>query len=260
MEEHGPTALLRKVYPHLIDGLGGNMGVLHGLIELGYSVESNDTSIMIDGLSWMSTSSSVLPNMNPHPSPSNTDPVELLRAMQVDERLPSLPGTEIGSIANPLSLLAGNYSHVLAEYDLYLKKGVDLVRAMRDVSNAILVMFASHGYSDFFIIHALTSTRAVEVLLPTMTKTGWDDGKASSGAIEILPPGGKNTGDDAGGSASDPDGEDLQRRAIAGNGNSSLTSTSLEAGRQFNRTSRIERGWTFPIRITRGVTYSSARS
>ena len=84
--------------------------------------------------------------------------------------------------------------------------------------------------------------------------------KASSGAIEILPPGGENTGDDAGGSASDPDGEDLQRRAIAGNGNSSLTSTSLEAGRQFNRTSRIERGWTFPIRITRGVTYSSARS
>jgi hypothetical protein len=47
MEERGPTALLRKVYPHLIDGLGGNLGVLHGLIELGY---------MIDGLSWMSTS------------------------------------------------------------------------------------------------------------------------------------------------------------------------------------------------------------
>ena len=216
MEEHGPTALLQKVYPHLIDGLGGNLGMLHGLIELGYLVESNDTLIMIDGLSWMSTSSSVLPNMNPHPLPSNTDPVELLRAIQVDERLPSLPGTEIGSIANPLSLLANNYSHVLTEFDLYLDEGVNLARAMRDVSNAVLVMFTSHGYSDFFIIHALTSTRAVEVLLPTLTKAGWDDGKASLGAIEILPPGDKNTGDDAGGSELDPDGEDLQRRAIAG--------------------------------------------
>jgi hypothetical protein len=72
----------------------------------------------------------------------------------MDERLPSLPRTEIGSIANPLSLLAGNYSHVVVEYDLYLDEDVDLVSAVE-------------SRAECRIIHALTSTQEVEVLLTT---------------------------------------------------------------------------------------------
>lgn len=75
---------------------------------------------------------------------------------------------------------------------------------MRRVSAAILVLFASFDYKDFFFVHCLTTTRAVSVLLPTMTH-GWDG--ASAQAMRLLQTLNNTNATFAG--------VDLQRRAVA---------------------------------------------
>jgi hypothetical protein len=183
ISEEGPDQVFQEVFPAVVDGLIGD--TFHGVIELGYAIESNDTVVLADGLAWMSTAYAPLPDMNPNPPKSNSDPIELLVALEQDDLLPTFPGDEVGSIKGTLTELIDNYSSELSQYDLYLGDSIDDIHTqelMRNVSEAILLMFASDGYKDFFIVHLMTSTRAVEVLLSAVSN-GW--GFATSNAFDM---------------------------------------------------------------------------
>lgn len=183
--ERGADEVFLEVFPEVVDGLVGDL--LHGIIETSYAVEANDTVVLADGLAWLSTAYAPLPDMNPEPPGSNDDPVELLMALGADEGLPKFPGNEVGNIKGTLAELQTNYSQRLSQYDLYLgdsSAGYDYVgEAMRKVAEAVLLLFASDGYKDFFIVHLVTSTRAVETLLP-MVSEGW--GAATTNALQLL--------------------------------------------------------------------------
>jgi len=184
ISEIGADAVFQEVFPEVVDGLSGDL--FHGLIALGYAVESNDTQVLADSLAWMSTGYTPLPDMNSNPIKSSSNPIELLIAIEQDQDLPQFPGDEVGNIQRTMSDLSANYSMHLSQYDLYLgDSSADysyMQQAMRDVSDAILLAFASDGYTDFFLVHMLTSARAVEVLLQTVSN-GWGMGALTSGAL-----------------------------------------------------------------------------
>jgi hypothetical protein len=124
------------------------------------------------------------------------------------------PAMDVGSIARPMAVLASNFTSRLADYDLWLpassstkrivpsdnaRSGPNLVTeigqhlgnevietdttgddkfavAARAVAEAALSVFMAgpRGCTDFFFVHLLTSTRALESLLPmfALAETG----------------------------------------------------------------------------------------
>ncbi|RYP65524.1 hypothetical protein DL771_008281 [Monosporascus sp. 5C6A] len=155
----------------LVNGLIGGLG--HPLIHLGYAYEMDNKEIAIEALSMASVQYNFLhkyiddPSYTKPSSMKSTSPLELLGKMADDQRLKGLfkePG-----FANFDPLFEEHEDLVLEYWNAWtLEDPVKQFRESQEAAVALLVATVppgTHSY-NFFIVHLLTTSHAVRILLP----------------------------------------------------------------------------------------------
>lgn len=153
--ELGEQATAEMALPHLVDGVAGDL--FHAAIQLGYYYESGDPALLAEGLAWMATGYETLASL--HPAPSYTDMRKAMADLHGDKRLPHGASVED---------LTAQHTDVMAEYDLLISDAptpAEVEAKVKEISMAVLELFAVDGYSSFFILHLCTGTRAMQVVL-----------------------------------------------------------------------------------------------
>ncbi|RYP90877.1 hypothetical protein DL770_003015 [Monosporascus sp. CRB-9-2] len=155
----------------LVNGLIGGLG--HPLIHLGYAYEMDNKEIAIEALSMASVQYNFLHKYIDDPSytkPSSmkfTSPLELLGKMADDQRLKDL--FEEPGFANFEPLFEKHEDLVLEYWNAWtLEDPVKQFRESQEAAVALLVATVppgTHSY-NFFIVHLLTTSHAVRILLP----------------------------------------------------------------------------------------------
>ncbi|KAL1839017.1 hypothetical protein VTJ49DRAFT_1992 [Mycothermus thermophilus] len=161
----------------LINGLIGGLG--HPLIHLGYAYEFDSREIAMEALGLAATQYNFFHRYLDDPSYtrpapfSSTSPLELLNKLASDTRFDGLfdkPG-----FANIEPLFQKHESLVLEYWNAWdlssLSSGEDLIKAFRESQEAAVALLVAtvrpgtRAY-NFFIVHVLTTSHAVRILLP----------------------------------------------------------------------------------------------
>ena len=151
------------------------MKVGHPLIHLGYAYELDNREVAMEALGLATTSYNHLHKYLDDPSytkPSanpSTSPLELLNRIHADPRFDTLPHHRGG----------GNLDKVFAEYEEALLEHWNAWKITSDplaqfaesqkAATALLVATdrsSANGAYDFFLVHLLTSSHAVRILIP----------------------------------------------------------------------------------------------
>jgi len=157
MAERGMNAIIEMAWPVLEDGVTGDS--FHALIQLSYAWEGKDSKIRMEiiaeGLAWLSTSfckytPSLLNFGRAHPIS------DILSALSDDDSIPFFNSTF--SLADRMVALIP-HAETLASYDID-----GFSSTTYEIAVAVLRIFASTNYSDFFVLHLLTSSRAIDTL------------------------------------------------------------------------------------------------
>lgn len=149
----------------------------HPLIHLGYAYEFDNKELGMEALSMAASSYSSLhkyldkPSYT-KPSPySTTSPLEILQKVHTDTRFDNL-FHEKGS-HNMTSLFSDHESLILEHWNAWtLTDPISQFRASQEAAVALLVNTVApgtHAY-DFFMVHILTTSHAVRILLPLIPK------------------------------------------------------------------------------------------
>ncbi|KAL6720684.1 hypothetical protein ACLMJK_002609 [Lecanora helva] len=152
----------------LIAGLG------HPLIHLGYAYEVSSRDVAMEALGLATTSYSFLhkyldePFYTKPPAYSASSPMEILKNVSVDERFDNLfshPGAD-----NIGPLFAAHEAALLDHWNAWQLPNLwSQFRDAQYAATALLVATHERRYSrdfDFFIVHLLTTSHAVRILLP----------------------------------------------------------------------------------------------
>lgn len=159
----------------LINGMIG--GLAHPLIHLAYAYEVNSKEIAMEALAMGATCYNFLhkylddPSYSTGSTYSTTSPLEILHKIAGDKRLDGLfdgPGAD-----NIEPLFKTHESVVLEHWNAW--KITDPKEQFRQSQEAAIALLVStvqpgtHAY-DFFLVHVLTSSHAVRILLPLIPK------------------------------------------------------------------------------------------
>ncbi|KAL8977479.1 MAG: hypothetical protein Q9205_006731 [Flavoplaca limonia] len=155
---------------NLISGLG------HPLIHLGYAYELSSRDIAMEALGMAATSYNHLhkylddPSYNKPTSNPSKSPLELLCRLQKDSRFDN-----VVSDAGPENLtpLFENHESLMLEYwnAWQITDPTNDFRASQMAAAALLVATVKPGSGakfDFFLVHTLTTSHAVRILLPLL--------------------------------------------------------------------------------------------
>jgi hypothetical protein len=162
----GPEPLINN----LICGLG------HPLIHLGYAYEIESKEVAMEALGLAATNYNYLhkyldnPEKYPSPTPStiSPSPLELFQKMHSDSRFDGL-FTEPGS--GNLTKLFENHEPLILEY-WHAWSITDPTTQFRDSQYAAVALLVGSNPDpekskfDFFLIHLLTTSHAIRILLP----------------------------------------------------------------------------------------------
>ncbi|KAM7196061.1 cell cycle checkpoint protein RAD17 [Rhypophila sp. PSN 637] len=155
----------------LVNGLIGGLG--HPLIHLGYAFEFDNREIAIEALAMAASQYNFLhkyiddSSYTIKPPFSSTSPSELLEKLATDKRFDGIfrePGFE-----NIEKLFQGHESLVLEYWNAWeLSDPIKQFQESQEAAVALLVATVppgTHSY-NFFIVHLLTTSHAVRILLP----------------------------------------------------------------------------------------------
>ncbi|EGZ76523.1 hypothetical protein NEUTE2DRAFT_77046 [Neurospora tetrasperma FGSC 2509] len=155
----------------LINGLISSLG--HPLIHLGYAYEFDNRELAIEALSLASSTHNYLhkyiddSSYTTKPSFSSTSPSELLTKLANDSRFDGL--FDEAKFENVDALFEKAESLVLEYWNAWeLANPVEQFRESQDAAIELLVASVppgTHSY-NFFLVHVLTTSHAVRVLLP----------------------------------------------------------------------------------------------
>jgi len=155
----------------LVNALTSGLG--HPLIHLGYAVELNSRELAIEALSLASTCYGTLHKYLDDPSYtrpstySSTSPLEILHKIHNDTRFDGL--FKEPSPSNISTLFSEHESLVLEYWNAWsITSPKDQFRQSQEAAIQLLVQTVepgTHSY-DFFIVHILTTSHAIRILLP----------------------------------------------------------------------------------------------
>ncbi|KAI9779995.1 MAG: hypothetical protein M1816_003277 [Peltula sp. TS41687] len=160
----------------MISGIVGGLG--HPLIHMGYAFELSNATIAIEALGltalcygeihkYLDEPSYTRPS--PHPTKSA---IELLQRLQTDERFDNVLSTQGPSSNAPV--LFQHHEDLLLEYWNSWTL-TDPTSQFEESQRAAVLMFVGtvvpgHTGYDFFLVHLLTTSHAVRILLPFIPK------------------------------------------------------------------------------------------
>lgn len=144
----------------------------HPLIHLGYAYEFASKELGMEALAMASSSYSYLHKYLDNPSYtepstySTTSPLEILHKVHVDTRFDNLFHQK--GADNMTDLFSNHESFILEHWNAWtLSDPIAQFRASQEAAVALLVNTVSSGTSyDFFLVHILTTSHAVRILLP----------------------------------------------------------------------------------------------
>lgn len=159
-------------------------GLAHPLIHLGYAVELNSQTVAMEALGLAATCySPALASYLDHPSTntnatanplaySTSQPLEILARLSSDERLSHIFDTPGGDNLSNIFSTPHLESILLEHWNAW--KITDPTAQFQQSQQAAVALListapslAGHGY-DFFLVHLLTSSHAVRILLPAI--------------------------------------------------------------------------------------------
>ncbi|EKD16228.1 uncharacterized protein L3040_009532 [Drepanopeziza brunnea f. sp. 'multigermtubi'] len=159
----------------LINGIIGGLG--HPLIHLAYAYELSSKEVGIEALAMSSCCYNYLHKYLDHPSYtiastySTTSPLEILHKIHTDTRFDGL--FEDRGASNIEIIFSQHESLVLEHWNAWTI--IDPNKQFRESQEAALALLVrtvepgTHAY-DFFMVHLLTTSHAVRVLLPLIPK------------------------------------------------------------------------------------------
>ncbi|RFU33604.1 hypothetical protein B7463_g2745, partial [Scytalidium lignicola] len=159
----------------LINGLIGGLG--HPLIHLAYAYEVDSKEIAMEALAMGATCYNFLhkyiddPSYTTESTYSTTSPLEILHKIAEDKRLDGL--FEKKGNDNIVPLFNTHESVVLEHWNAWkLKDPKEQFRESQEAAIALLISTVQPGTHafDFFLVHLLTSSHAVRILLPLVPK------------------------------------------------------------------------------------------
>lgn len=149
----------------------------HPLIQLGYAFEFNSREIAMEALGLAATSYNYLHKYSDDPSytrPSGnptTSIFEVLRRIGADKRFDGIFKNKSGS--NSTYLLEHHESLVLEHWNSWtIEDPTKQFEESQKAATALLAATVADGAEDydFFLVHTLTSSHAVRILLPFVPK------------------------------------------------------------------------------------------
>ncbi|KAG4026601.1 hypothetical protein MFRU_038g00050 [Monilinia fructicola] len=155
----------------LVNGLTSGLG--HPLIHLGYAVELNSRELAIEALSLTSTCYNFMhkylddPSYTKASTYNTTSPLEILHKIHADSRLDGV--LDEPSPANITKLFEEHEDFILEHWNAWSIN--DPQKQFQDSQEAAVHLLVqtvkpgTHAY-DFFVVHVLTTSHAVRILLP----------------------------------------------------------------------------------------------
>ncbi|KAB8303989.1 hypothetical protein EYC80_005340 [Monilinia laxa] len=155
----------------LVNGLTSGLG--HPLIHLGYAVELNSRELAIEALSLTSTCYNFMhkylddPSYTKASTYNTTSPLEILHKIHADSRLDGV--LDEPSPANISKLFEEHEDFILEYWNAW--NITDPQKQFQDSQEAAVHLLVqtvkpgTHAY-DFFVVHVLTTSHAVRILLP----------------------------------------------------------------------------------------------
>eukprot|EP00742_Colponemidia_sp_Colp-10_P003411 GILJ01003632.1.p1 GENE.GILJ01003632.1~~GILJ01003632.1.p1 ORF type:complete len:405 (+),score=68.37 GILJ01003632.1:38-1252(+) len=187
-------ALLAQYVPRLLEGLSG--AAFHGLIELGFTIESRLTSAVLDGLAYMCFAYRSIGDLTPVPAsegfpttPSEGTPIDrdictILKRMREEHHFdgafehikePPYRDLDLSDFQKKMMVLGDMYPQQLQYYlqqldlwDLHDQKldDIDFTALMKKVFDSMLTVYSTARNDDFFLLHGVTSSFAMTRILP----------------------------------------------------------------------------------------------
>ncbi|TAQ91127.1 hypothetical protein B7494_g573 [Chlorociboria aeruginascens] len=159
----------------LINGVVGGLG--HPLIHLGYAYELSSKELAMEALAMASASYGFMHkyiddfSYTKTSTYSTTSPLEILHRISADTRFDGLFPTR--GVDNIAPLFEQHESLVLEHWNAWtITSPTEQFRLSQEAAIALLVSTVppgTHAY-DFFIVHLLTTSHAVRILLPLIPK------------------------------------------------------------------------------------------
>ncbi|KAJ3147922.1 hypothetical protein HDU89_004996 [Geranomyces variabilis] len=174
------SAVLSKYIPRLIPGIHG--AALHPLIHLGYACELDSPIIFAEALAYCTFAYLPVVHSTAEANPAGELTIlEILDRVRCDERLNEETifgagqGKRLG-FQKKVARAVQNGSGVLAKYGSMWKQDVDPARALHELIKAVTILLpttcpvpesrpGAAAQMDFFLLHGLTSTYAVQQIL-----------------------------------------------------------------------------------------------
>eukprot|EP01116_Phalansterium_solitarium_P013433 TRINITY_DN30797_c0_g1_i1.p2 TRINITY_DN30797_c0_g1~~TRINITY_DN30797_c0_g1_i1.p2 ORF type:complete len:374 (+),score=164.19 TRINITY_DN30797_c0_g1_i1:77-1198(+) len=181
VEQRGVDGALNAFYPRLSGGVSGR--AFHGVIELGYALELHppDPANAAEGLAYLTYGYHSLGPLktNAPDAWSCQPPLRLLEAVRHDAAFDAIKPTPNGRFQDRMKLLGEEkFQRVLERYDIYLQPpSADTKITVEDqlvklFAHTVTSVFALSGCRDFFLLHGITSFRALSLVLPCLTRIG----------------------------------------------------------------------------------------
>lgn len=172
-----PYQMVRQLFPSLMDGLSGR--ALHGLIQLGYAIESSNPSLLPHGIAYLAFGHRALGHIDSSliakatMASKVTDPLtvplalSLLERVRNDDRFKAFAHTKGSGFDGHLQKLSADaaYQSLLDSYDLPLHSSSTPTQMMRTIIKAAISAFTYTGGRDFFLLHGITAARSLKQVL-----------------------------------------------------------------------------------------------
>jgi len=164
----GTNEMINEYFPQLMEGLSG--AAFHGLIQLGYAIESGIDKIICSGFAYLAYAYHSLGKLT---NPSKNKPSDLrsssffalLKQVHDDNSFKGIfeQGTRFQDRMRILD-------HVnIAKWDLpedSIPANIDIEVALQHFLRVTVELFAfTKSSNDFFLLHAITSFQALEIVL-----------------------------------------------------------------------------------------------
>jgi hypothetical protein len=165
VKRQGAKSTMSAYLPSLVDGVFGKL--FHGMQTLGWGYGfTGDEDMVAQGLAWMSTAFAPPSALNANPT--KTDLKTTLDEMHADSRLPTFKGDPTIFYGMYRDILIGNYSEIMAEYDLSVPDELELDDAeqiAQHMSDEVMKLFAAYNFSHFTNVHYSGSIQAMQKML-----------------------------------------------------------------------------------------------
>lgn len=152
--------VLNEFIPELIEGLSGS--AFHGLITLGYALEfMEDTLNIAEGLAYWTFCFSSLGISSKQGT--FKDPLEIFKEVKEDRIFDNISNKKLKFHESMMEFK--KYPQALQKYDIYISPNASSEELMHEFMKLVVDVFLKTGAVDFFLLHGVTSMRALKTVL-----------------------------------------------------------------------------------------------